>query len=105
LTEPYHHSMRHAYHLALNAGVPDDSPEMDHAILQGVARDIEHHRALSALTSADSRPTAQNHQTHQDAHQAADELAREAEMHLAAEQPVPAAAPPQRRSIPVSAPV
>jgi hypothetical protein len=107
LTEPYKRSMAHAYHLALYAGVADDTVAMDHAILSGVAKDIEHHRALSALTSADARPTPENAQMHEDAGQGADELMREAEEHQRswmAENPPPA--PPQkRRSIPMSAPV
>ena len=105
LSPPYHASMMHAYHLALQAGVADSSESMDRAILAGVAKDIEHHRALSALTSASARPTPENAQMHEDTSQAADELAREAEMHLAAHQPAPSAPPPKRRTIPMSAPV
>jgi hypothetical protein len=105
LTEPYKRSMAHAYHLALHAGVADDTAAMDHAILAGVSRDIEHHRALSQLTSADARPTPQNAQMHHDVGQAADDLQREAEAHLAEYQPAPSAPPPRRKSIPMSAPV
>jgi hypothetical protein len=91
MTEPYASLMKHAIMVARHAGIPDDTPAMDRAILQGVARDIEHHRNLS------------NHQQHHDAGQAARELSREADMHLAAYQPEP---PPERRkSIPMSAPV
>jgi hypothetical protein len=107
LTEPYRRSMAHAYQMALHAGVADDSEQMDHAILAGVARDIEHHRALSALTAASARPTPENQQMHHDAGQAAEELSREAEGHhaafLAENPPPPPPAP--RRSMPMSAPV
>jgi hypothetical protein len=105
LSPPYNRSMANAYHLALHAGVADDTVAMDHAILAGVAKDIEHHRALSALTSADARPTPENHAMHEDVGQAADELAREAEGHLAEYQPEPTAPPQRKRSIPMSAPV
>lgn len=109
LKEPFLHSMRHAHAMALHAGLVDDSPQMDSAILAGVAKDIEHHRALSALTSAQARPTPENAQMHQDTAEAAAELQREAEQHLAAYQPAQGAPPPQprpqRRNMPVSAPV
>ncbi|MGB6396923.1 MAG: hypothetical protein WBF73_14750, partial [Bradyrhizobium sp.] len=74
LKEPFLHSMRHAHAMALHAGLVDDSPQMDSAILAGVAKDIEHHRALSALTSAQARPTPENAQMHQDTAEAAAEL-------------------------------
>lgn len=80
LTEAYQASMAHAYRLALAAGVPDDTAAMDHAILAGVARDVQHHQALTA------------------AHGAPAPLQHEAP-------PIPAPPPPQRRSIPMSAPV
>jgi hypothetical protein len=102
LTPPYHQSMMHHYQLALSARVPDSSVQMDHAILQGVARDIEAHHEL---TAAHARPTVANHQAHQDATEAAAELQREAEQYLAAYQPAPTAPSPPRRSIPVQAPV
>jgi hypothetical protein len=107
MKEPYVDLVRHAIMVARHAGIADDTPQMDHAILAGVARDIEHHRHLSQLTSASARPTAENAATHHDTSQAADELAREAEMHLAEHQPAPSAPPPppKRRSIPMSAPV
>ena len=97
--------MRHAYMLA--TGIADDTPAMDQAILSGVSKDIEHHRALSAMTSADARPTAENAQMHDDVSQAAAELMREADEHHAAylaENPPPAP-PRKRKSIPMSAPV
>jgi hypothetical protein len=97
LSEPYRQSMAHAHHLALHAGVADDTLQMDHAILAGVARDIEHHRALSAANAQVPQ--------HRDADHVAADLAREAEMHLAAHQPAPIAPQPQRRSMPMSAPV
>ena len=105
LTEPYLSSMRHAYMLAKHAGVADDTVAMDHAILAGVSRDIEHHRALSALTSADARPTPENAALHHDVGQSAEELMREAEGHLAEYQPAPEPPPQRRKSIPMSAPV
>jgi hypothetical protein len=106
LSPPYNRSMANAYHLALHAGVADDTVAMDHAILAGVSRDIEHHRALSQLTAADARPTPENHAMHHDVSESADALMREAEAHLAEYQPEPAASPPaKRRSIPMSAPV
>jgi hypothetical protein len=104
---PLSHVMAHHYQLALHSGVPDDSEFMNQTVLQGVQRDIAHHHALKALTSADARPTAANAQAHEDAGESAAELMREAEGHQAAwlaENPPPA--PPQkRRSIPMSAPV
>jgi len=103
LHEPYLTLMRHAVLLARHAGIPEDTAEFDHAILAGVAKDIQHHAALQALTSPGTRPTPQNAQAHQDTAHAAADLAREAQMHLAAEQPAPLS--PQRRSVPVSAPV
>jgi hypothetical protein len=107
MKSPYVDLMRHAIMVARHAGIADDTPQMDAAILSGVARDIEHHRHLSQLTSASARPTPENAQMHDDASQAAVELAREAEQHLAEHQPAPSAPPPSppRRSYPVSAPV
>ena len=80
---------------------------MDSAILAGVARDIEHHRALASLTSAQARPTEENHLAHQETATASDALAREAEGYLAEHQAEHPAAPPAapRRNIPMSAPV
>jgi hypothetical protein len=101
LVEPYVQLVPHAYQLALHAGIAEDTPQMDSAILQGVARDLEHHRALAALTSP-AQPTPVNHQAHHAVDQAAAELARETEMHLAAHQPAPV---PPKRSMPMSAPV
>lgn len=105
LSPPYNRSMANAYHLALHAGVADDTVAMDHAILAGVSRDIQHHHALRQLTSADARPTAANEQMHHDVGESAAELAREAEAHLAEYQPEPTAPPQRKRSIPMSAPV
>jgi hypothetical protein len=110
LTEPYHRSMMHQYALALNAGVPDSSDQMDRAILIGVARDIEHHHHLSQLTSASARPTAANAELHADIARHVSDLDAEAEQHFAEHQPAPAAPPavrpppPQRRTMPMSAP-
>ena len=107
LSPPYHASMMHAYDVALRAGVSDSTDQMDRAILIGVARDIEHHHHLSQLTSAAARPTPENAQIHDDASQAAAELQREAEHHLAEHRPEPVAPPPSppRRSMPMQAPV
>jgi hypothetical protein len=109
LSEPYLQLMSHAYQIALRAGVPDDSPAMDAAVLAGIHRDLEHHRALSQLTSASARPTPENAQMHDDATEAASVLAREAAQHLAehqaAHQPPPIAPKPQRKSYPMTAPV
>lgn len=106
LHEPYLSLMRHAVMVARHAGVPNDTEAFDRAVLAGVARDIEHHHALKQLTAADARPTPENAQAHQDVNEAAAELQREADEHLAAEQPAPVAPPPPRRNgIPISAPV
>jgi hypothetical protein len=105
LQQPYLQLMSHAYQLALHAGIPDDTPAMDAAVLSGITRDLEHHRQLSQLTSAAARPTPANHQAHDDAAEAVGELQREAEAHLAAYQPAPTAPKPQRRSMPMQAPV
>jgi hypothetical protein len=97
LHEPYLSLMRHAIMIARHAGIPDDTPQMDHAILAGIARDLDHHHALSQI----ARPTEAN--AHHDVGQAADAPQHEAEQHLAA---MGAENPPSpRRSIPVSAPV
>jgi hypothetical protein len=107
MKEPYVDLVRHAIMVARHAGVPDDTPAMDHAILSGVARDIDHHRALSALTSASARPTPENAQMHHDVARHVADLQAEAEQHLAEHQPAAAAPPPppKRRSFPMSAPV
>jgi hypothetical protein len=108
LSQPYLHLMGHAYQLALHAGVPDDTPAMDAAVLAGIHRDLEHHRQLSRLTSASAAPTAENAQMHEDLHRHVAELQAEAEQHLAAHQPEPVASPPSpphRRSLPMQAPV
>jgi hypothetical protein len=106
LTEPYVQSMRHAHAMALHAGIPDDTPAMDAAVLAGIHKDVEHHRALSQLTAASARQTPENAQAHDNVHEAAAELAREAEQHLAAH-PAPAAPPPTppRKKMQYSAPV
>jgi hypothetical protein len=107
MTKPYNELMKHAYMVAKHAGVPDDTAAMDNAILAGVVRDIEHHHALSALTSAHARPTPENAQAHHDIRESAAALQQEAEGHLAemaAENPPPPP-PAPRRTIPVSAPV
>jgi hypothetical protein len=110
MKEPYVGLVPHAVMVARHAGIADDADAMDHAILAGVVRDIEHHRHLQALTSASVRPTPENAQMHEDTSQAADELAREAEMHMAEHPPAPSAPPPpplppKRKSMPMSAPV
>jgi hypothetical protein len=108
--QPYLDLVHHAIMVARHAGIKDDTAEMDHAILLGVMRSIEHHNQLRRLTSADARPTPENAQLHHDTSSAADELAREAEQHFAEHQPAPAAPPaarpppPQRRTMPMSAP-
>jgi hypothetical protein len=102
VTEPYLQSAHHAHAMALRAGVVDDTPAMDHAILAGVAKDVEHHRSLSALSSAQPRPTPQ---AHFDVNEAAAALRREAEMHFGEHQGASAAPKPQRKSYPMSAPV
>jgi hypothetical protein len=107
LTEPYLSLMRHAVMIARHANIAEDTPAFDNAILAGVAKDIEHHRALSQLTSADARPTPENEQMHHDVGQSAEELMREVEEHQAAylaENPPPPL-PQRKRSIPMSAPV
>jgi hypothetical protein len=107
LHEPYLSLMQHAVMIARHARIAEDTPAFDQAILSGIAKDIEHHRALSAMTSADARPTPENAQMHQETEQGAADLMREADEHHAAwlaENPPPP--PPQRkRSIPMSAPV
>lgn len=108
LTEPFVKLMSHAYAIAQHAGIADDTPAMDNAILVGVARDLEHHRALSQLTRADARPTPENAAAHYDASEGADALSREAEAFMAeaaASAPPPPPPAPARRSIPMSAPV
>jgi hypothetical protein len=105
LQQPYLQLMSHAYQLALHAGIPDDTPAMDAAVLSGVTRDLEHHRQLSQLTAASARPTAENAQMHDDATEAAAELQREAEMHFTQPAPMPTTPKPQRRNYPMTAPV
>ena len=105
LQQPHLQLMSHAYQLALHAGIPDDTPAMDAAVLGGIHLNLQHHRQLSQLTSAQARPTPENHQAHQDVTESASALAREAEQHFAAYQPAPIAPKPQRRSVPVQAPV
>jgi hypothetical protein len=78
-----HERFKHHYQDGLNKGLPDDSPELDQHIVNGVTADIEAH-----------------HAEHRGVEHHAAELSREAAEHL------PAAEPPQkRRSMPVSAPV
>jgi hypothetical protein len=102
LAPPYHASMMHQYDIALRAGVPDNTVHMDHAILLGVGRDLEHHHHLSQLTSASARPTSENAAID---HHVAD-LNAEAEQHMAEHRPAPVPPPPSpRRTIPMSAPV
>lgn len=109
LQAPFLQLMQHAYMVARSANIPDDSAAMDAAVLSGIHRDLEHHRQLSALTSAQARPTPENHQAHQDAAEAAADLQREAEMHLGEYQPAPTAPSPQprpqRKGFPMAAPV
>jgi hypothetical protein len=104
LSEPLHHVMRQYYQAALQAGVEDDTPQMDQAILEGVQREIEHHRKL---TSASARPTPENAEAHDDTLQSVSELTAEAAQHLAerAAEQTPVEAPVMRRNIPMSAPV
>jgi hypothetical protein len=107
LHEPYLSLMRHAVMIARHAKLPEDTAAFDNAVLAGIAKDIEHHRALSQLTAADARPTPENEQLQHDADQGADDLMREAEGHHAAwlaENPPPPP-PAKRKSIPMSAPV
>lgn len=113
LQQPHLQLTQHAYQLALHAGVPDDTPVMDAAVLDGVHRGIQHHRQLSQLMSAHAAGPAPSHagpppehqaQPHGDIDADVAELQREAEQHLAAYQPAPAAPPPQRRTMPMQAP-
>jgi hypothetical protein len=106
LMPPYHASMMHQYDIALRAGVPDNSVHMDHAVLLGVARDLEHHHHLKQLTSAD-RPTPQNAAMHADVDQHVAALQAEAERHMTEQhRPAPTAPrlPPAKRTMPMSAP-
>ena len=108
LVPPYHASMMHQYDIALRAGVPDNSVHMDHAILLGVGRDLEHHHNLSQLAApARSTPSpAQMHDDGVDQHVA--DLNAEAAQHMAAEHrpaPVALSPSPKKRSMPMSAPV
>ena len=48
MTSPYDELMGHAILVARHAGIKPDTDAMDRAILVGVQRDLEHHRALSA---------------------------------------------------------
>jgi hypothetical protein len=106
LQQPHLQLMSHAYQIALHAGIPDDTPAMDAAVLGGIHLNLQHHRQLSQLTSAHAQPTPENHQAHHDTAEAVAALQREAEQHLAAHQPASPTAPkPQRRSLPMSAPV
>jgi hypothetical protein len=88
------------YQAALQAGIPDDTPEIERWIIDNTAREIEHHREL---TSAHARPTPE----HEAIAEAAADLQREAEEILAetaAAQPTPVVSPARRR-MPISAPV
>jgi hypothetical protein len=106
MTSPYDQLMAHAITLAKHAGIEPDTDAMDRAILVGVQRDLEHHRALSALTSSAGRPTPQNAALHEDIDQHVTDLQAEAEQHMAEHRPAPSAPPlPKRRSMPMSAPV
>jgi hypothetical protein len=49
-------AMRAAYAVALQAGVPDDSPEMDQHLLAGVRRNIEHQRQRAAPLQQEPPP-------------------------------------------------
>jgi hypothetical protein len=104
LTEPYVKLVAHAYQIALHAGVADDTPAMDHAVLTGAVRDIEHHRQLSHLTSADAQPTPENHQAHHDVNRHAEALQQEAESLLAESGPQQQP-PAPRRKFAMQAPV
>jgi hypothetical protein len=103
LFEPLHRLMADHYQIARHAGVPDDTEAMNQAILDGLQRDLDHHRQL---TAAHARPTPENALAHHEAVQVAEELQREAEGYVRSGQPdPPAALPAPRRSIPMSAPV
>ena len=105
---PYVDLMRHAILVARHAGIADDSDAMDRAILSGVARDIEHHRQLSQLAhaTADTQNGVPGTAMH-DTNHSADQLAQEAQQHMAAPRSAPAAPrlPQTKRSMPMSAPV
>ena len=107
MTSPYDQLMAHAITLAKHAGIEPDTDAMDRAILVGVQRDLEHHRALSALTSSAARPTPQNAAPHVGVDQHVADLNTEAAQHMVGnQQPAPSAPPlPKRRSMPMSAPV
>lgn len=84
-------SFNHHYQEGLRRGIPDDSRQMDDHLVANVTRDIQQHQA-----------THPGH--HQSVDEAAAELQREAEQHLAAHQPASTAPPPPKRSMPMSAP-
>lgn len=111
LQPPYLQLMQHAYQLAIRANVPDDTLAMDAAVLSGIHRDIEHHRQLSALMSAHAAgpPPEEVAQPHGDIDEDVAALQAEAAQHLAAHQPAQSAPPPQprpqRRNMPMQAPV
>jgi hypothetical protein len=108
MKEPFVGLVPHAIMVARHAGIADDTDAMDHAILSSIARDVEHHRHLSQLTSASARLTPENREAHADVDQHVAALQGEAQMHLAAHQsehqPAPPPSPKQRRSIQMSAP-
>lgn len=94
--------MSEVYRAALRAGIPDDTPDMNKAVMDGIVHQMEQRREL---TSASARPTPENRAIHD--HVA--DLDRESEQYQAEWQAEHAAPPPAalapRRSIPYSAPV
>jgi hypothetical protein len=85
---------------ALAAGVPDDTPEMNAAMLAGI-----HEQIYGRGQVAPPPPVPDEHQMDKrDVEAAAQELAAEAEAIRAPNAPV-IAPPPPRRSLPISAPV
>jgi hypothetical protein len=104
--EPYLQLLGHAVAIARHAGIAEDTPAFDNAVLHIIARDIKTHHHLRQLTSADARQTPENAELHADIARHVSDLDAEAEQHFAEHVPEPAAAPPpSRRSYPMSAPV
>ncbi|MEH2547129.1 hypothetical protein V1283_003774 [Bradyrhizobium sp. AZCC 2262] len=97
--------MARIWRAGLDAGLQDDTPELDNFVVDNVAREVQHHQKL---TSAQARSTPENAQRHHEVGMAVEDLNSEAEAllgeALAAHEPAaPPAAP--RRSVPFSAPV
>lgn len=107
-----------SYRKALDAGIPDDTPEMDRAIMEGVQREIEERRqrgvaAANEAVQAMQQPAMPRPEPTVD--QAAASLDREATAHMGVMSAVdsmpmslaeslPPATAPARRAVPVSAP-